>query len=302
MEIKDLELKLKELRYNLKSNPSDSRLKEDLFWTLHKWTKKQLEESDISHAINGVLEMSLYQINNSMGYNSTGWAVYKILKTFIQNYEIKSNNILVIPTLVESLSKIQIDNSSHLYSSIFWSLNKLADAKSVWFLKFIKHHGLDKFEPEDYKPHEYQGKKLNSLVLSIHLKAAKIIENLTEGKLQTVNWFLPMIDKLLSKYPNEIWLIYHKSKFLIVQNNLVEARKLIFKIMDKKEDQFWIWHLLGETYEQENNEKALPYFSKAILLGKDEKMLLGVRLSLAKTLLNLGYFTESRTELEKIKR
>ncbi|MBI9042809.1 hypothetical protein [Lutibacter sp.] len=300
----NLELKneVKEISNKLKTNPNDETLKTNYFWTLHKWAKAEIESNGISHAISAVVEMSKYQLKSPMGYNSTGWAVYKILKLMVQDQNVHSQHHNSISLLVKALDTIEIDNSTHLYSTLFWVLNKLAESNSLWFLSFIRSHGLEVFSPDDYKPNEYNGKKLNSLALSVHLKAAKIIENLSEGKLQSVNWFFPYLNKILEKYPYEIWLNYHKSKFFIILDDFEKARKLIFNIMKKKEKEFWLWHLLGETYENTDDEKALSCFAKGLLLGGKPEMLIGIKLSTAKVQLKLGYFTEARTELEIIKK
>lgn len=292
---------VEEIKERLKQSPNDESIKTNYFWTLHKWTKAEIEDKSISHAISSVIEMSKYQVKSPMGFNSTGWHIYKILKYMVQDKNILENNLHSIPILVKALNTIKIDNSSHLYSTLFWALNKLADKNSVWFLSFIRSHGLKDFSPDDYKPRDYNGKKLNSLALSIHLKAAKIIENIQEGRLQTVNWFFPYLNNVLEKYPFEIWLNYHKSKFYIIQGELNKARALIFNIMKKKDREFWLWHLLGETYEQSNDEKALSCFSKGLLLGGKPEMLIGIKLSTAKLLLKLGYYREAKTELEFVK-
>jgi len=300
----NLELKneVKQISTQLKQSPNDDSVKTNYFWTLHKLAKAEIESSGISNAISVVVEMSKYQLKSPMGFNSTGWAIYKILKLIVQDQNLHNQHQNSIPILVKALETIEIDNSSHLYSTLFWVLNKLAESNSLWFLSFIKSHGLEKFSPDDYKPNEYKGKKLNSLALSVHLKAAKIIENLTDGKLLSVNWFFPFLDRILEKYPYEIWLNYHKSKFYIIQGEFEKARRLIFNIMKKKDREFWLWHLLGETYENMDDEKALSCFSKGLLLGGKPEMLLGIKLSAAKLQLKLGYYTEARAELEVIKK
>ncbi|PIQ09472.1 MAG: hypothetical protein COW71_06410 [Ignavibacteriales bacterium CG18_big_fil_WC_8_21_14_2_50_31_20] len=291
------------IRNEIKLNPNNEKLKGNYFWLIHKMVKSNLETNDIPKSIEGVTEMAQYQIESQMAYNSIGWNAYKTLKFLVSDNALLNRYKNEIPALVNVLMNIKIEKQSILYSSVFWILNKIADAKSIWFLQFSKIIGLDGFQKSDFEEKKTNDKTYRSLVVSVHLKLAKIIGNFNgRDKELWINWLLPKLEKMSELFPNEIWLMHHIGKMLLLLNKESEARERVLKVLIKQQNQFWIWSILGETFLKEDKSKALACFAKGMLLGKDEIMLLGLRNELVSLFVELEEYGKAKAEIENISR
>jgi len=289
------------LKKRVEQNPNDLRIKGNYFWLLHRRVKENLEKKDLHKSILGLNEMGKNLLQSEMANNSIGWNIYKTLKILSTDKDLINKYKNYIPLLTKNLQKINIGLNPQLYSSLFWVLNKLADGSSLWFLEFAKKVELKNFRSSDFEEREYNRKKFNSLVVSVHLKLAKIITgNTLPEQLEYVNWLLPKLEELSDRYPSEIWLIHQRGKMLLQLKKFNEAREMIFKVLKSKQNQFWAWAILGETYLNIDDEKALACFSKGILLGGKPEMLIGIKLLAAKHLFKLGYYSEAKTELTEI--
>ena len=129
-------------------------------------------------------------------------------------------------------------------------------------------------------------------------KLAKIIEK--NEIASEYEWILKHIESVMPKYPNEVWLKYHYGKLLLFLNKVKEARAMILEVLKKQKTQFWAWSFLGETFENENLNLTKSFLCKAVLLGNDEKMLLGTRLKLAQLLFREKDYSKAKSEILKV--
>jgi tetratricopeptide (TPR) repeat protein len=307
------------LKREIKTKVGDVRGTNELFWELRTCSKEALESGELYRAINYAMEMLVFLPPYSEGaHNSLGWLIFKILKEIAKDEKSRKKFNMVVRKLVIGTKNLKISNEKGLYSMLFGVLTRLADENSLWFLTFIKEHGLEKFSEDDYRPRKFtpHGRqkevKVAPLFVRVHNKAAKIVENLEnennefnisrDKKLKSLKWFLPFLQKALERFPEEVWLNYHMGKFLLALGENSRAREFFMKVAKEQKNQFWIWQLIGETYLEEDKEKALSFLSYALLQSEKAKseMTLTLRFITAKLLAELGENSFAKMELHKV--
>lgn len=282
---------LPELKKATDADPADFRKRAEYFWRLNDLEKIYLEENDYSNSEKIILEQNRYSegINNSV--NSIGWNIYKHLKS-AENVDGQK-----VYNFINILTSIDFEKPSILYSQLAWILLKINN-EETWFLEYFKSVGLNDFSQKDRLTSEFNGRKISPLEVRVVQKLAKIIE---KNEISSeYEWILKQIESLLPKYPNEVWLKYHKGKLLLFLNKVKEARAMILEVLKKQKSQFWAWSFLGETFENENLDLTKSFLCKAVLLGNDEKMLLGTRFKLAQLLFREKDYSKAKSEILKV--
>jgi tetratricopeptide (TPR) repeat protein len=315
--------KITTLREKIKRSPSNNSVQTEMFWALYRCGAKSFEEGKIQEAINIALEMSRYLLAQTNAYNSIGWLIFKMLKAINSDEGLRKEFSYVVGDFVKALGNVELEGV--LYSALYRMLYKFAEENSLWFLTFIKHHGLDKFSADDMKGIEIKSPNSNGktrktfpLYILVHMKAAKIIEKMfaessvssgnlsvninSNSKRKSLEWFLPYLENAARKFPKEIWIVYHIGKFKLLLGDVEQARKYLLKVSEKQRKQFWIWANIGETYVENDKETALAYFSHAMQLlnNVEERHTLSLRFSAAQLLSELGKEDLAKTELEKV--
>ena len=244
------------------------------------------------------------------------WEIYNYLKNlvfkessykFIVNY----NDKVEIPGASEDDIKLKIISRLTLVKEFYTPkidlINKLLpiqllkvqkNFKKIDLFRFFKWFSpLDCLEDESFFEETYNKIKMLSLAERLLISSAKsIIEN---NKIDEVGNFLEYLDKYIEKYPKYQYLPYYKAKLLLLNGDKDEALSAFIPFAIKKKNEFWVWDLMSELFEV-NSNKYLSCLCEAINVGYRQEMLLGVRLKLLKSLIDLKFYKEAKFELDKI--
>jgi len=231
------------------------------------------------------------------------WEIEKELKDLVTEIEKTSKNdivqdrlYLVRKYLMEFLN-LNISKPSNLYSFALIYTFRIATHYEK-FPYFVKNWGLENFRLEDFERYQKDGKSFPSLVEKVIISCCKSIEK--HGYIDLVDYFLIHFSHITTRFPDNIWLKYHKGKLLLLAKRFEEAKEFILPVVREKQTESWAWGLLGNIFLEEDIEKSIACFSKGILVSNDENFITNIRLDLTKVLVKKDFYTEAKFEIESI--
>lgn len=289
------------LREQASAEPSNLGLQAKLFWSLHQHMKTCVEEKSYDRAASLVLEMASHQLPSEKGANATGWAVHKLLRVFREEPRLAQFDESTIEALVNAYVGVlpQAETPDKMHSAMLWiSTQMQGEDGTCWYVPMVRAVGFERMQAEDFEGKEVNGYPLPSLAERVVMTAAKQAEH--DPDQETVGWLIGLLDRLLQRKGQNIWLKYHRGRLLIAAGRGQEVRESMRTTVQSKRTEFWAWALLGEAFLSDAPEKTVPCLCKTITLKEDEVFLLGVRECLAAAFIRLGRYAEAKCEIEKI--
>ena len=185
-----------------------------------------------------------------------------------------------------------------MHSAILWVTSQMQGEDGwQWFVPLVKAVGTERMQAEDFEGKEVNGYPLPSLAERVVITAAKIVVQsrvVADGE-----WALALVESLLTRKPQNIWLKYQRGRLLILLGRIPEAQAIARQVVVAKRAEFWAWAILGEALLGDDDGKAISCLCKVISLKDDEVFLLSIRELLTKALLNLDRRSEAKTELAR---
>lgn len=223
--------------------------------------------------------------------NDYGWLIYYTLK------RTPLNDAYNRKTKLAQYLKLNLERPSILHSLILSEAVKveqntplqfrIRDFIHLWDIQNLREEDWGQFRTDD-------GKTLPSLVeklIGVYVKELK-----TDGVAATED-MVRVVDKALSLYPNSQNMPYFKATVLMSLGKNEEALKHYRDLILRFPSKFYLWHQAAELVSDINTKIGL--LCKALSTRDDESFLGGVRLYLAKTLIEKGHFDNAKAELEK---
>jgi hypothetical protein len=198
-------------------------------------------------------------------------------------------------------------------------INKPSDANSFLIKAFLKgnkiwknigfifnYFGFDLFQDKDYISEEFKGKAILSTVEKYYNAYSKYLIEMSKDGFTTPGLtqyfmleFIPKLDLMISSHPEYQFLPYFKAKMLIFLNRKDEVLEAFLPFAKRKKDEFWVWEVLAETFDK-NNENCFACYCKALSLKSPQEFLIGIRKDFAFLLIAKGMYSEAKHEIEKI--
>ncbi len=291
---------LDNLRDQLINEPDNPSLRAKYFWSLHQKAKSLIEESAITAAAACVLEMGKYFINTDKAANASGWLVHRILRAWKEDprrHLLTEDEVgMLIDVYLQAIPLVP--GPDKLHSAMLWVTSQLQGEDGwSWFVPLVRAVGTERMQAEDFEGKEVNGYPLPSLAERVVLTAAKIVVQTRAS--DDGAWALSLVEQLLLRKPQNLWLKYQRGRLLIILGRAAEAQELVRQVVVAKRAEFWAWAVLGEAYLGHDDGRALACLCKVISLKDDEVFLLGIRELLAKAFINLGRLPEAKTEIAR---
>ena len=180
-------------------------------------------------------------------------------------------------------------------------LNAFLTGKEEWngIVAFCDWWGFDNFREEDYECEVLpNGKKMPvSLVESAYLAYAKGLINKRDK--DAIVAFIPKLQELAEQNPKMQYPNYYVGKLLLATgSDKQEAVKSLLPFVRKKQSDFWVWQLLAEALE-DDEQKYMACLLRAVNCHVQEQFLVRVYLILASALRQRGYYADARFYLDK---
>ena len=145
---------------------------------------------------------------------------------------------------------------------------------------FLEWWNLDNLQPEDYVPYVNQkGQKMMTLAERAFIAKSKAL--LKTNDAGRIRQFLPAMETLMSQHDEMTYPGYFYGKLLLaLGSNKDEALKAVIPFARKKAAEFWVWQLLSDVFENDD-EKKLACLLRAVHCRTQETFLGKVRIKLA---------------------
>lgn len=291
---------LQNLRDQLTREPDNPSLRAKYFWSLHQRMKTLIEEGTIDQATSCVLEMGEYFLATDKAANAAGWSVHRILRAVREDprrYQLTDEDLeALIQVYLQTVPYVPGPDKMH--SAILWiTLHFQTEEGFPWFVELVKAVGIERMQPEDFEGKEVNGYPLPSLAERVVIAAAKIVVH--NRVTADAEWALSLVEGMLNRKPQNIWLKYQRGRLQILLGKVEEAREQARQVVTAKRAEFWAWAVLGESYLGSDDARTMACLCKVISLKEDEVFLLGIRELLAVALLHLDRKAEAKTEVQR---
>ena len=291
---------LENLRDQLSQEPDNLSLRAKYFWSLHQRAKSLIEENAVPLAASCALEMGRCFIATDKAANAMGWLVHRVLRAWKEDprrHQLTEEDFSAL-TQVYLQTIPFVPGPDKMHSAILWVTSQVQGEEGWrWFVQLTRAIGTERMQAEDFEGKEVNGYPLPSLAERVVLAAAKIVvqsRDVDDGE-----WALSLVEGLLAKKPQSLWLKFQRGRLLILLGRVAEAQEFVRPVVVAKRAEFWAWAVLGESFIGSDDNKAVACFCKVITLKDDEVFLLGIRELLAKALLNLGRASEAKAEIAR---
>jgi tetratricopeptide (TPR) repeat protein len=228
-----------------------------------------------------------------------GWEQYHFASTKLKDEKIETQ---AVKKLLNSYLNLQLERPSLLHSSMLRIAVSIAKEDNFNLMAFLRIWGIENLQEQDFQPYRQDatGKVLPSLAEKLLLKVFK--QAIQQGDSNFISQTLPVLEKTITTSPDPIWLTYHKAKALLLLGYSNDAFQLVAAVAGKKMSEYWIWELLGDIKQQQQDDSAMDFYGKALALKPDELYIAKLRLKLAHWFLFKGNLLAAKCELEQIKR
>jgi tetratricopeptide (TPR) repeat protein len=237
--------------------------------------------------------------DNEWNKKALGWVIFEKLKNALKKQRRlnKWNKFSIREFL-----KLNIPTPDILYTNILKVLirfYKKGDNSALFQIyNFVKNFTIESiFKAEDFLRRKKGRIQANSLVESVASALAHHALNMkdVEALEFTLNW----LEQIEIKFPDNLNLPYYRARILIELNQPDKAIPILQKLTAIKND-WHLWGYLGVAYEKIEPQKALAYLCKAVITPKDPYLTIRFRISLAKTLFQLGKYQEGSSEIKYV--
>ena len=244
-------------------------------------------------------------IDNKFFQSAYGWVIYFRLKNIPEDLQTKKNthgkSISLLNYYIDIYAKLDlIDKPDLLHSMILMQVLKI-DKDWERFLGFAKWWGVDNFREEDCKPLELvNGKKVASLHLRFYYRIGRALcRQYLSISNETKLWAENQLNLILSQNKDDQWLRWYESKLLLLQGDSKSALKSLKPIIEKKNQEFWAWTLMGDIMTFDDSKKAILCYQHAINLSRVPTSMVNVREKLAKLLVVQEKYPEAVVQIKK---
>lgn len=226
--------------------------------------------------------------------NNLGWELYRQAKHLLQLDPI---NVFAIKRLLHDYMQLQLERPSLLHSSMLRIADGVSKEASFDLPAFITFWGLTSFQPDDFEPfvQAETGNRFSSLAERVLTHAVK--QAVQQENRPFLTQALPLLDKVITKSDDPIWLIFHKAKALSLLGEHEAAFKFAADVAKRKMGDYWIWELLGDIKQAHHPDNAAYFYGKALSIKAPEQYLAKLRLKLAKWFLSKDNYAAAKCEL-----
>ncbi|EFI34787.1 hypothetical protein Dthio_PD2164 [Desulfonatronospira thiodismutans ASO3-1] len=236
--------------------------------------------------------------NLVMARTGLAWEIVKSLKEQKNNDFPNPQHFLDL--LREYACIHDIKKPGRLHSQFLrWAANAAAKEKISNFISILRWWDPANFRLEDFERFRPDGgdRSFDSLVELAIRGIAKNIKK--ENDQYHLDWATEFVGQHYDKYPHQEWFPHYYSKLLIKTGRMAQARELLLPLVRKKQNEFWSWTHLAQTYPGDNDTR-LSCLCRALLCpAKEEKYRVKVHEELAEILVEKEKLPEARYEIEQ---
>lgn len=237
--------------------------------------------------------LGLYESNelDPSLYAELGWLIYYALK-YTSLADARTRKEMLNDYLKLGLSKQSILHSLILSEAVKVEQNtplqfRIRDFMSLWGFENLRKEDWEQFKSDN-------GNVLPSLVEKLIGVYAK---ELKTDNVAASEDFSNLVDRALDAYPNNQNMPYFKAMVLISQGKKEEAISYFRDLILRFPSKYYLWDKTANLVDDPDTRIGL--LSKALTTCDDEKFIGGVRLAMAKALIEKNEMSHAKYELNR---
>ena len=280
--------------YNQDQN--DMWAKRALSWCLYDGLKSFASYEQNEMFLSKLNELKALDLSatEEMFWGNVVWPINAFVRDCSKSQAVNDD---IYNVVFESIKEFRFVKPSKEYSVL---LNAFLTAKE-WdgIIGFCEWWGFENFRKEDYECEVLpNGRRMPiSLVESAHLSYAKALINKKDKK--AILAFIPKLQKLAEQNPTMQYPNYYVGKLLLASgSDKQEAVSALLPFARKKQSDFWVWQLLAEALE-DDEEKCMACLLRAAHCPTQDQFLVKVFLLLVEAFKQQHYYADARFYLDK---
>lgn len=177
------------------------------------------------------------------------------------------------------------------------------------YVTFIEWWGLENLMPENYEKEKLEnGNEIMSLAEQVYIAFSKqLLHSKTMSgddsgiaiAKESISAFIPKIDQIIDQHPEYQYPPYYKAKLLLELGDKENSLSAIIPFARKKQNDFWVWDVLSDSFAT-SDERKFACLCRAMLCNAPDSFLINTRQKLIVLLIDKKFYSEARTEIEKI--
>ena len=238
--------------------------------------------------------------------NELGWVIYEKIKGVVsasKRGEAEDEHpVRQTRELLREYARLDLPRPDLLFSLLVATLLRLP-GKLAFAPRFLQWAGLDSFRREDYFRQE--GSDDEPLLDSLIDKAARLTSKLAceadERETDLKEFAVALLDRALdeAEIGRRVLLQYRKGLLLTDLGRSEEARITLAPVVKAKRSEFWAWHALAKSQEQEHPTFALALCAKAFLICGNQNFSVRVVEDMARLALVVGEYDLAKWSVDK---
>lgn len=252
--------------------------------------------ADAAQIYSGLMAKGALYSSDHSGY---GWDLYRWTKDVLAAglVDADSASIGLARRNLNTYMKLAVERPSVLHSCMLQVASQLAAQYHLKLPAFLKLWDLRNLRSEDYERFTTDdGKTLPALAEKIVQRAAK--EAAASDDTQSMHDLLPLLEQMMERFPDNVWLRLNRVKFLRGLGRQMEARVQAIGFAREKSRESWAWDLLGDL--QESSDLRIACYCKGLLCASAEEFIGPLRVKLAGELRDAGHTAEAKGEIEAV--
>jgi len=302
-----LEKALEMAQNELNLTPDNLWAKRNISWVYYEFLKANasLENFEVFFDYLNLLNNLSFPNEEHMIFDRASYQIGKLIFT-IQRME--HPDYSKINQVFDIVKSFHFTKPSESYSFLYKAFHK---GYKNWsrYLEFADWWDFENFMDNDFKKDTLpNGREMMSLVEQAYIAYSKKI---LEGHISEENHFQKIIDQekataflsqldvIIDMHPEYQYPPYFKAKLLLATGDKDHVLKSFLPFAKKKRNEFWVWELISETFEN-NDKRKLACLCKALSLKTSDDFLIGTRQKLVPLLIEKKLFREAKFEIVKV--
>lgn len=258
------------------------KLNENATFSLSKWTSNDIKRT--------LVDSILWSIRRVISKDDS--YADKVFPEFLRFYGSDSN-------FIETRYDPNARSASR--SLIKDMMNNLNDSNYLIFMDAI---GFDWFDLSDGRQASFQtddgeDKKIPPLKESVlnHYSKRIIKMDINIVTEQRINTFLSVLERSIAANDSFVWLPYYQGRLLLKLNRKEEALNVISSFGRTKSNEFWVWNLISELVEGEDQFNCL---CAGLLCKTKPEMIVGLQEKIIPLLIQREMYSHAKRELDTL--
>jgi hypothetical protein len=286
----------------IQNDPSNHYLKSELGWVLWEYLKQNRsyqQKDTFLEILDELLQLNLPDSDTMVGNQ----VIFQAVSLMWEAGNRKEADRELILKMLRKLARLPMTIPGEAYSALLKTAVRHLE-NGAEQMRFIEWWNLEKnLQHIDFQKELYQERKLPSLA---ERAVSAVYKNLTQldtnenplYEKTTLEKYTRWFETLAPKHPEMEYLPYYISKLKLLLGETEGELERILPFIRKKVNNPWAWHHLAQFFPDTQTKKAC--LAKGLSIKSQENFYLGLRLDLAKLLIEEQDYSAAKYELQQM--